>query len=71
MPKTNCNNNEILGSESFTPKLQCTEVRFAIFLSISFITAIVVNPQAWKLAKRTSVQWVNLHHNENATNQGY
>ena len=36
--------------------LHCTEVRFAIFLSSGFITAIVVNPPERKLAKRTSVQ---------------
>ena len=35
--------------------IQCTEVRFASFLSGGFITAIVVNPPKWKLAKRTSV----------------
>ena len=33
----------------------CTEVRFASFLSGGFITAIVVNPPERKLAKRTSV----------------
>jgi hypothetical protein len=31
-------------------------VYFASFLSGGFITAIVVNPPDWKLAKRTSVQ---------------
>ena len=36
---------------------QCTEVRFARFLSGGFITAIVANPLERKLAKRTSVQW--------------
>ena len=36
---------------------QCTEVRFASFLSGGFITAIVVNPPERKLAKSTSVQW--------------
>ena len=35
---------------------QCTEMRFASFLSGGFITAIVVNPPERKLAKRTSVQ---------------
>ena len=42
-----------------TPKqtAQCTEVRFASFLSGGFITAIVVNPPERKLAKRTYVQW--------------
>ena len=34
------------------------EVRFAIFLAGGFITTIVVNPPERKLAKRTSVQWV-------------
>ena len=34
---------------------QCTEMRFASFLSDGFITAIVVNPPERKLAKRTSV----------------
>ena len=33
----------------------CTEVRFATFLSGGFITAIEVNSQERKLAKRTSV----------------
>ena len=36
---------------------QCTEVRFASFLSSGFITAIVVNPPERKLAKHTSVHW--------------
>ena len=36
---------------------QCTEVRFASFLSGEIITAIVVNPPERKLAKSTSVQW--------------
>ena len=36
---------------------QCTEVRFASFLSGGFITAIVVNPPERKVTKRTSVQW--------------
>ena len=35
---------------------QCTEVRFASFLSGGFITAKVVNPPERKLVKRTSVQ---------------
>ena len=35
---------------------QCTEVRFVIFLSCGFITAIVVNRPEMKQAKRTSVQ---------------
>ena len=35
----------------------CTEVRFASFLSGGFITAILVNPPERKLAKRTSVHW--------------
>ena len=39
---------------------QCTEMRFASFLSGAFITALVVNPPESKLAKRTSVQWVNI-----------
>ena len=38
---------------------QCTEVRFASSLSGGFITSIVVNPPERKLAKRTSVQWLN------------
>ena len=36
---------------------QCTELRFASFLSGGFITANLVNPPEMKLAKRTSVQW--------------
>ena len=39
---------------------QCTEVRFTSFLSGGFITAIVVKPPERKLAKHTSVQWVDL-----------
>ena len=35
---------------------QCTEVRFASFLSGWFIITIVVNPPERKLEKRTSVQ---------------
>ena len=35
--------------------LLCTEVHFASFLSVGFITAIVVNSPETKLAKRTSV----------------
>ena len=38
----------------------CTEVRFASFLSGGFITSIVVDSQERKLAKRTSVQCVEL-----------
>ena len=34
---------------------QCTEVQFASFFSGEFITAILVNPQERRLAKRTSV----------------
>ena len=34
----------------------CTEVRFASFLSVGFITAIVVDPPERKLTKHTSVQ---------------
>ena len=41
----------------FDDLYQCTEVRFASFLSSEFITAIVVNPPERNLAKRTSVQW--------------
>ena len=36
---------------------QCTEVRFASFLSGGFINVIVVNPPENKLTKLTSVQW--------------
>ena len=43
--------------DSFKMK-QCTEVRFANFLSVGFITAILVNLPERKLAKHTSVQWV-------------
>ncbi len=34
---------------------QCTEVRFASFLSGGFTTMVVINPPERKLAKRTSV----------------
>ena len=34
-------------------------MRFASFFSGGFITAIVVNPPERKLAKRTSVRWVD------------
>ena len=40
--------------------LQCTDVRFASLLSGGFITAIVVNPPERKLAKRTSVQCMEI-----------
>ena len=36
-----------------------SELCFASFLSDGFITAIVVNSLERKLAKRTSVQWVD------------
>ena len=46
---------------------QCTEVRFASFLSGRFTTMAVINPPEKKLAKRTSVEcsvsltfWLNL-----------
>ena len=38
----------------------CTEVRFASFFSGGFITMAVTNPPERKLAKRTSVQWVDI-----------
>ena len=41
--------------------VQCTNVRFASFLSGGFITAIVVNPPERKLATRTSVQCVSCY----------
>ena len=37
--------------------MECTEVRFASFLSGGFITVIVVNPPEKKLAKCISVYW--------------
>ena len=37
--------------------VDCTEVRFASFLSSELITAIVVNSPERKLAKHTSVDW--------------
>ena len=40
---------------------QCTEVRFASFLSGGFITAIVVYPPERKLTKHTSVECKNLN----------
>ena len=52
-----------LGLRSHKSKVllkQCTEVRFASFLSGGFITAIIVNPLERKLAKRTSVQWFDV-----------
>ena len=36
---------------------QCTEVRFASFLSCDFTTMAVIDPPERKLAKRTSVHW--------------
>ena len=39
-------------SDIYVPKC-CTDMRFAFFLSVGFITAIVVNPSERKLAKRT------------------
>ena len=40
--------------------VQCTEVRFASFLSGRFTTMAVINPPDWKLTNRTSVQWLRL-----------
>ena len=37
---------------------QCTEMRFASFLSGGFTAMIVINPPERKLAKRISVQWM-------------
>ena len=37
---------------------QCTEVRFASFLSGGFITMVVINPPERKVTKCTSVQWL-------------
>ena len=45
----------LLLKESVSITAQCTEVRFASFLSGGLITAIVKNPPERKLAKRTSV----------------
>ena len=39
-------------------KHHCTEVRFASFLSVGFMTAIVVDPPKRKLTKRISVHWL-------------
>ena len=39
---------------------QCTEVRFASFLSGGFATIAVINPPERKLAKCTSVQFTEL-----------
>ena len=36
---------------------ECTEVRFASFLSCGFTTVAVINPPEKKLAKRTSMEW--------------
>ena len=36
----------------------CTEVRFASFFSGGFTTMTVLNPPERKLAKRTTVHWV-------------
>ena len=38
--------------------MQCTEVRFASFLSGGFTTIAVINPLEMKLTKQTSVQWL-------------
>ena len=40
--------------------LQCTEVRFASFLSDGFTTMAVINPPEGKLAKHTYVQCTEL-----------
>ena len=42
-------------------KLHCTEVRFSGFFSVGFITAVVVDPQERKMAKRTSVRCFKSH----------
>ena len=39
---------------------QCTEVRFASWLSGRFTTMAVINPPERKLAKHTSVHWFKL-----------
>jgi len=39
--------------------MQCTEVRFASFLSGEFTTMAGINPSERKLAKLISVQWRN------------
>ena len=44
-------------SSDFFQLPQCTEVRFASFLSGGFTTMAVINSPEKKLAKRTSVQW--------------
>jgi hypothetical protein len=56
MIKKSCENANFATHQDLKME-QCTEVRFASFLSGGFITAIVVNPSERKLAKRTSVQW--------------
>ena len=38
---------------------RCTDVRFASFLSGGFTTMAAINPPEKKLAKRTSVRWVD------------
>ena len=43
----------------YNSSLYCTEVRFASFFFVGFITVIVVNPLERKLAKRTSVYCVH------------
>ena len=40
--------------------IHCTEVRFATFISGGFTTMAVINPLVRKLAKRTSVQCLDL-----------
>ena len=45
---------------TLTNETQCTEMRFDSFLSGRFTTMAVINPTERKLAKRTSVQWVEI-----------
>jgi hypothetical protein len=48
----------LLQSSGFFVSKECTEVRFASFLSGGMTTRAVINPPEKKLAKRTSVEWV-------------
>ena len=44
-----------VGAQSLLWRTQCTDVRFASFLSSGFTTMAVINPPVRKLTKRTSV----------------
>ena len=49
---------EVVTKKWISNAMQCTEVRFASFLSGGFTIMAEINPPERKLAKRTSVHWI-------------